>query len=878
MSTESDLGVPEYRATLQQAIESAIDAGAVSLEEITARCHGAGPEVVSRLISELGLSEEERRARAMIAEQRAALARARASNVQARMPAPDPEAAQWWFSLNAIERIAELVDHISADGDRVCFLGTPTVAAYFATRYERRVLLLDRDEHVLKAAAVDCSLPEKLRRTSAEGGVETRSYDVRNEVPTEYAHKYSVVVMDPPWYPLETSYFSRRAGVLGAPRHRLLSTYPGPLTRPHASSPAKERILSQYAGYRLLSRMPSLVSYRVPEFEALVHEGVSATPTATWRRGDVLLLEWEHRQRLASLQAWPKEATETYAKNPRELRLFLCPPRRRKKRGNGGPLEHVPEYSETVSRRGRADRGQIALWSSTKAGFSVSDVRAVRAALRAWVAGRDGATLSGDARKALQQIEEVISLPADTRDTRRTDTEQRDIEQKQRSAWAISVSARVVDEPEDGYRLPFARDRDRVVWSDGLRNLAGKTQVFSLETADNVRQRLAHSIEVMQLASTIASSFGLSRDLVEAGALAHDIGHTPFGHAGEHALNKVLNAIEPRFEGFNHYEHGVDVVRWLESPYRAPAAGRRWGLNLTAAVCECIFKHTYCIGGETLGQRELWERSKHNEDWQALKGDKPCHLEGQAVRLADKISYLVSDLEDGIRMGALTIADLRKCRLFEHAPLDYEKLWGESEHERYVSQRRALLSFLMEDSIDATAKRLRRGDWRSAADYTVNHSERVAAEVSEVWHVLQAGRLHKDARVIAANLRAARIVSDLFMTFAIQPALVDREFARRHGHLKETRYMQWYEQRATTRRQGKSTFRICHIPGKIAESLRLDAAIGAKKSLEGAREGEARDGWDVLYENVVMAKDFVASLSDAQARMLHENLVNGRLR
>jgi dGTPase len=175
-----------------------------------------------------------------------------------------------------------------------------------------------------------------------------------------------------------------------------------------------------------------------------------------------------------------------------------------------------------------------------------------------------------------------------------------------------------------------------------LRRLSNKTQLFPAEHDEDLRQRLTHSIEVYQLASTIGASFGLDGDLIEAGALAHDIGHTPFGHAGEHALNKLFNTVEAQLGGFNHYEHGVDVVRFLEGPYYASSATQFSGLNLSDEVLECIFKHTYCHTGE-FGSEDLWKWSKH----QARIKKGYCHLEGQAVRAADKISYLVSDIEDG---------------------------------------------------------------------------------------------------------------------------------------------------------------------------------------------------------------------------------------
>src|SRR5262249_44896464 len=157
---------------------------------------------------------------------------------------------------------------------------------------------------------------------------------------------------------------------------------------------------------------------------------------------------------------------------------------------------------------------------------------------------------------------------------------------------AAIPSRRRYEYQDDQFRLEFQRDRDRILWSHGLKRLADKSQVFPVDRDDHLRRRLSHSIEVMQLSATIARAFGLDPDLTEAGALAHDIGHTPFGHAGEHALDSILNDIEPDLLGFNHYEHGADVVRWLEDVYWSPGIGGFPGLNLTPETVECIFKHT----------------------------------------------------------------------------------------------------------------------------------------------------------------------------------------------------------------------------------------------------------------------------------------------
>jgi putative nucleotidyltransferase with HDIG domain len=180
---------------------------------------------------------------------------------------------------------------------------------------------------------------------------------------------------------------------------------------------------------------------------------------------------------------------------------------------------------------------------------------------------------------------ELISAGAGTL---RTDDQIETAKRNSLTEWATKASPREHPDPSDKFRGRYQRDRDRVLWSHGLRRLAHKTQLFPTEHDDQLRQRLAHSIEVMQLASTIGASFGLDRDLIEAGALAHDIGHTPFGHAGEYALNQLLDEIDSKLGGFNHYEHGVDIVRWLEGPHSVSRTTAFNGLNLTPEVAECI--------------------------------------------------------------------------------------------------------------------------------------------------------------------------------------------------------------------------------------------------------------------------------------------------
>ena len=226
--------------------------------------------------------------------------------------------------------------------------------------------------------------------------------------------------------------------------------------------------------------------------------------------------------------------------------------------------------------------------------------------------------------------------------------------------------------------------------------------------------------------------------------------------------------------GFNHYEHGVDVVRWLEDVYQSPGAGNIPGLNLTPETVEIIFKHTFFRKEERhFAQQTLAKSTKHGD----LRKDCSCHLEGQAVRIADKISYLISDLEDGIRMGVIDLPALMRCRFFERPPIDMVPQADESLYERFISQRGAILKVVMEDVITTTDYRLAKipsiEAVRKHIDYLIDYSPSVSADLAENWRELQSGRLHKAPAVLEANSRATRIVSDLFFWFCLQPQLVE---------------------------------------------------------------------------------------------------------
>jgi dGTPase len=227
---------------------------------------------------------------------------------------------------------------------------------------------------------------------------------------------------------------------------------------------------------------------------------------------------------------------------------------------------------------------------------------------------------------------------------------------------------RVYPAPFRPSRTPFQRDRERIVQARAFRRLAGKTQVFTSRASDHFRSRLTHTIEVAQIARAAAASLGLNEDLAETLALVHDIGHPPFGHAGERALDRCLSRHGRRFD---HNLHALRIVEHFEQRY---AAHR--GLNLTLGVREGIIKHSRDY---TTGQ--------HPELAEYLLEERPP-LEAQLIDLADEIAYLTADLDDGVESGLLEIRHvcehveiLARCYKrveLEHAGLDEKYLFNEA--------------------------------------------------------------------------------------------------------------------------------------------------------------------------------------------------------
>jgi dGTPase len=317
--------------------------------------------------------------------------------------------------------------------------------------------------------------------------------------------------------------------------------------------------------------------------------------------------------------------------------------------------------------------------------------------------------------------------------------------------------------PAEG-RDEFQRDRDRIVHSTAFRRLEYKTQVFVNHEGDHFRTRLTHSLEVAQIGRSIARTLRLNEDLVEAIALAHDLGHTPFGHAGQDALNACMRA----HGGFEHNLQSLRVVDVLEQRY-----AEFDGLNLTFETREGILKH--CSAAKA---RELGDVGKR-----FLTGASPS-LEAQVANLADEIAYNNHDIDDGLRSGVLSLEQLDEVSLFvrhrEQVAARHPGLGGRRlVHETVRRMINTLVADLTSQSQEHIARAAPRTveDVRAAAPL-IAFSPTIAEEQQRLKQFLRA-HLYRHYRVNRMMGKARRIVRELFEAFSAEPNLMPDEFQAR---------------------------------------------------------------------------------------------------
>ncbi len=330
--------------------------------------------------------------------------------------------------------------------------------------------------------------------------------------------------------------------------------------------------------------------------------------------------------------------------------------------------------------------------------------------------------------------------------------------------------------PEDAAptRTEHQRDRDRIVHSSAFRRLVYKTQVFVNHEGDLFRTRLTHSLEVAQLGRSIARPLGLNEDLVEAICLAHDLGHTPFGHAGQDELNACMQA----WGGFEHNLQSLRVVDALEERYP-----HYDGLNLTFETREGILKH--CSRANAL---RLEAQEPGGVAARFLSG-RQTSLEGQLANLADAIAYNAHDVDDGVRSGLITLEQLQAVPLFAHFHAQtlaaYPQLAQASEQRRLLYETiRRMLSAQVYDVIDTTRAQIAQAgvahvdDVRAQGQRLVAFSAGMQAQSQALKHFLF-HQLYRHDQVMQTMDAARQVVRELFAAYLQQPAMMKPRFAQR---------------------------------------------------------------------------------------------------
>lgn len=303
---------------------------------------------------------------------------------------------------------------------------------------------------------------------------------------------------------------------------------------------------------------------------------------------------------------------------------------------------------------------------------------------------------------------------------------------------------------EPDYRTAFQRDRDRVLHTTAFRRLEYKTQVFINFEGDYFRTRLTHTLEVAQIGRTIARALGANEDLVEAICLAHDLGHSPFGHAGEYTLRKLMND----FGGFDHNKQSLRIVTELEQRYPEFP-----GLNLTWEVREGMVKHE--------SEYDVTDARDYSPE---LRGN----LETQICNVADELAYTTHDLDDGLRSGMITPHMLDGIALWEIMVSTYNwrgPLLQDMERHRMI---RHLVGMMVTDMVTATDKRLKESAAKSAADIqklaynVIGYSEDMQRRNRELKDFLYTN-LYRHYRVVRMQVKAESIITDLFEAYRAEP-------------------------------------------------------------------------------------------------------------
>ncbi len=327
---------------------------------------------------------------------------------------------------------------------------------------------------------------------------------------------------------------------------------------------------------------------------------------------------------------------------------------------------------------------------------------------------------------------------------------------------------RLWPEEESAFRTPFQRDRDRIIHAGAFRRLKHKTQVFVEHEGDYFRTRLTHSIEVAQVARTIARALGLNEDLTEAVALAHDLGHTPFGHTGEDALDALMAP----HGGFDHNAQALRIVTSLERSYASFD-----GLNLTWETLEGIAKHNGPVVGD-LPYALADYNARHD-----LELHTHASGEAQVAAASDDIAYNNHDLADGLRAGLFTDAEAADLPIVGEAYAEVDRLYpGLDRKRRRAEALRRVFGVMVSDVIDVS--RLRLADYAPETVDALRHlgvpmvrfSDALFGQLKEIRAFLFS-HMYRAPSVVEMRTRVTRVVEELFPLFMARPELLPEEWS-----------------------------------------------------------------------------------------------------
>ena len=336
---------------------------------------------------------------------------------------------------------------------------------------------------------------------------------------------------------------------------------------------------------------------------------------------------------------------------------------------------------------------------------------------------------------------------------------------------------RLFEEPRSDFRSCFQRDRDRIIHSSAFRRLKHKTQVFVEHEGDYFRTRLTHSIEVAQVARTIAGALGLNQELVEAVSLAHDLGHPPFGHTGEDALDAEMQA----YGGFDHNAQAIRIVTALEQHY-----AQFDGLNLTWECLEGIAKHN---GPVPLPHPPALRDYNRQHD---LELHSYASAEAQVAALADDVAYNNHDLHDGLRAGVFSDAQAEQLPIVGPAYAAVDRLYsGLDAHRRRHEALRRVFGVMVDDVIRTSAALLAQSGAVTAQD--IRDLDYAVVQFSpELWKDLKVIRgflfqnMYRAPRVVVQREHAATVVRDLFGVFMSNPGEMPGDWGVQISNLPDT--------------------------------------------------------------------------------------------